>query len=276
MNNVQRVFKKSKRIIIGAVHFPPLLGYKNFPGFDVALQNAKKDIRAFESGGASATIIENNYDIPHSTLVGSETVASMAILGKQLVEFAKKPMGINVLWNDYLAGFSIAKSVGLSFIRVPVFVDTVKTECGVIRGNPKDVRNFRKKIGAENILLLADIHVKHAKLLSRLSLAQSAMRAFQFGADAVIVTGDWTGEAPKMRDLQIVRSAIGKSKALLVGSGADNKNIADIFSFADGVIVSTSLKTGGNTMLESNVKKYSQRIDVMKVRKFVASAGLRK
>ena len=56
------VFKKEKNIIIGAIHFPPLLGFKNFPGFELALKNALKDLRALEKGGADAAILENIYE----------------------------------------------------------------------------------------------------------------------------------------------------------------------------------------------------------------------
>ena len=55
-----KIFKKRKNIIIGAIHFPPLLGYKDFPGLDVALKNAFADLRALETGGADGVIFENN------------------------------------------------------------------------------------------------------------------------------------------------------------------------------------------------------------------------
>lgn len=64
-----KIFKKKKKVIIGAVHFPPLLGYPGFPGFDVALKNAIFDLKAFEKGGVDGIIFENNYDIPHKTLL---------------------------------------------------------------------------------------------------------------------------------------------------------------------------------------------------------------
>lgn len=269
MNTQTRKVFKKKKVVIGSVHFPPLLGYKDFPGLDVAHKTAKADINAFEKGGADAIIIENNYDLPHTEKVGAEILASMAELASRFKKDARKPMGVNVLWNDYEAAFSIAKVNDMSFIRIPVFVDTVLTDCGKIEGNPSYTRTFRKAIGAENILLFADIHVKHSKLLSKYSLEQSAKRALSFGADGLIVTGAWTGKPPAEEDLKRVRKAIGSRETLLVGSGSDKDNIAGILKYADGVIVSTSLKQGNENKREKNVKKWTQRISSAKVRAFI-------
>ena len=113
MNKLKKIFKKDKNIIIGAIHFPPLLGYADFPGFKIALDNALKDLKAFEKGGADAVIIENNYDIPHKAFVDPSVVASLTYLGEKIKQATKLPTGISVLWNDYCTALSIAKTLGL-------------------------------------------------------------------------------------------------------------------------------------------------------------------
>ncbi len=50
--NFLKIFKK-KKVIIGVIHFPPLVGYSEFPGFEVALNNALSDLKAFENGGVN-------------------------------------------------------------------------------------------------------------------------------------------------------------------------------------------------------------------------------
>lgn len=265
------IFPHKKSIIIGAVHFPPLLGYPDFPGLDVALQYALADVRAFEDGGVDAVIIENNYDIPHNVSVGPETVASMTYLAAQIREQTKLPIGISVLWNDYQAAFSIAKATGLQFIRIPAFVDDAKTQYGVAVAQPEKVQQFRSRIGAERIGLFADIHVKHSEIISAYTIAESAQRAIKFGADSLIVTGKWTGDAPDVDKLNAVRIAAGDFP-ILCGSGIDSDNVRQLFSIADGAIVSTSLKDGVNDKTEVNVKPYAARIDVTKVHDLVAAA----
>lgn len=97
MINIKDIFNKDHNIIIGAVHFPPLSGYADFPGLDVALQNALADIRAFEEGGADAIIIENNYDIPHTEFVTAEVAESLTYLAKEISGATTLPIGISVL-----------------------------------------------------------------------------------------------------------------------------------------------------------------------------------
>ena len=231
-----------------------------------------KDLRALEKGGVDGIIFENNYDIPHLPVVRQEVVASMLYLGAKLREITRLPMGVDVLWNDYRAALSIAKILNLQFIRVPVFVDKVKTECGVIKGDAKDVISFREKIGAERVAIFTDIHVKHSKLLSKYDIKTSAGLAIKNHSDGLILTGSWTGQAPILTELKSVRKEIGDFP-ILIGSGTDSKNIRALFGFANGAIVSTSLKKGFAKKTETNVKSYAQRIDSKRVSKLVGEVS---
>jgi membrane complex biogenesis BtpA family protein len=272
MTELKRIFNKNNNVVIGAVHFPPLIGYPDFPGIKIAETNALRDLRSFEHGGADGTIFENNYDQPHVVEVGPGTSAAMAYLGSKIIDASQKPVGVSTLWNDFKTSLAIAKLLKLSFIRIPVFVDTVRASCGVIHGNPQEIIKYRRALHAENVALFTDIHVKHAELLSRYSIIQSARRAIASGSDALILTGKWTGDAPDLNELKSVRVAVGNFP-ILIGSGADEKNAQALFRYANGVIVSTSLKRGLKKKNEVNVKSYDQRIDESKVRRFYA--GLR-
>lgn len=253
-------FKNNKNILIGALHLPPLLGYPGFPGLDVAFENAKIDLEVFQNSGFDAVIIENNYDNPHFENINSSVAVSMSILCYKIKQASSIPIGISVLWNDYKIALSIAKTIGADFIRIPVFVDTVETSYGIIKGNSKDVIDFRKSIKAEDIQIITDVHVKHAKLLSTSSLTESAIKAIADGSDGLIITGKWTGDKPTVDDLQSVRKVVGDF-TIIAGSGVDENNINEIFSIANGCIVSTSLKAGQINNKEVNLKEYSQRID---------------
>ncbi|MDE2038047.1 MAG: BtpA/SgcQ family protein [Patescibacteria group bacterium] len=269
MPSFESLFGKDRDITIGAIHFPPLLGYPDFPGFDTALENALADLKAFEDGGADAVIIENNYDIPHKSPVDPEIVVSMAYLAGKMAGAAKVPIGVSVLWNDYRAALSLAKAYGLRFVRVPVFVDTVKTSYGIFEGNPKDVTDFRKRIGADDVLLLTDIHVKHSEMISPYTIEESARMAIGEGSDALIVTGRWTGDAPGSSDLKMARGSAGDFP-ILCGSGMDEANIAELYKAANGSIVSTSVKIGLKDSGETNMKPYSSRVDREKVKALVS------
>jgi membrane complex biogenesis BtpA family protein len=257
-----------KDYMIGSVHLPALLGYEDFPGLDVAYKNALADIKAFEEGGFDAVIIENNYDLPHVEFVPKSVVASMAILIDRLKKETSLDVGISVLWNDHETALSIAKLLDLDFIRIPVFVDTVKTDYGIISGNPEGVNEYREKIGAENVKIFTDIHVKHAELVSGYSFVESAKLAEESGSDGLIVTGKWTGDPPLEKDFVELKNS-GIQLPLIVGSGMNKDNVQNLMSVASGAIVSTSLKQDIEYTHDVNVKGYEVRVVEEKVREMV-------
>lgn len=268
MNKVLRkIFKKDTHIIIGVIHFPPLLGFSDFPGYKETLKNALADLRVLEEGGVDGIFLENNYGLSKER-IDVPAAISMGYLCGEIRKHTKLPLGASVLWNDYEASFALAKTYNLQFIRVPVFVDTVKPYCGVIKGESKKVMKVRKCFGADDVAVFADIHVKHAELISKMSITASAKKAMKDGADGIIMTGGWTGVQPDMSEIQKVRNVIGDFP-ILVGSGADKHNVEELLSRATGIIVSTSLKKGGMKKKERNVKGYEQRIDRKKVAEFM-------
>lgn len=273
-NTLTKIFGKEKGIIIGAIHFPPLPGHSEFPGFDVAIKNALNDLRAFEDGGVDGVIFENNYDIPHREFVLSETADAMMKIGKEIKSGTTLPLGISVLWNDYKTALSIAKVLGLKFIRIPVFVDKVKTDYGIMEGRAEDIINFRKSIKAEAVAIFTDIHVKHSEIISKYNIVESAKLAIEKGSDGLIVTGKWTGDVPEIKKLREIRKSVGGEFPILCGSGVDATNVTDLFKEASGAIVSTSLKEGLNDEKEINIKPYEARIDKIKVKKLVDMLSL--
>jgi membrane complex biogenesis BtpA family protein len=266
-HKLEKVFH-TKRPIIAAIHFLPMPGFAGFTSLDNILKAALTDVKAAEAGGVDGLILENNYDLPHRITVGPETVACMTYLVSKIKDVTNLPLGISVLWNDYRAALAIANATGGAFIRVPVFVDHVRTSYGDVKGDATAVLSMREQLQAEDVLLFTDIHVKHAELLNKDTLATSAKKAVQAGTDALILTGKWTGDAPDLSELEQCRKTVG-SLPILVGSGADKDNIQSLLSFVDGVIVSTSLKTGKNDLQEVNRKQYTERINKTKVKTFV-------
>lgn len=270
-NKLDKIFKKENNIVIGMVHFPPLLGYEDFPGREKCLEKSLNDAKILEHGGVDSVLIENNYDIPHKEFISKENVSLMTFLAEEISKSIDIPLGVNVLWNDYKAALLIAKAVRASFIRVPVFVDSVKTDYGKIFANPENIISFRKEIETEDILLFTDIHPKHAKMLQQKSISESALEAVEKGSNALILTGEWTGDAPSISNLKETRIAVGENFPILVGSGATKDNVGILLKYADGVIVGTSLKTGLVQAKEKevNLKPWQERISLEKTKEFV-------
>lgn len=273
MNTILKKIFLTNNPIIGMVHLKPLMGYKDFVSLEDVATSALRDASTLEKGGVDGIMIENNYDIPHSIKVGPETISALTYVGQRVKKSVKLPIGICVLWNDYQAALAVAKVVGAKFIRVPAFVDDVKTQYGEVYSNPRDVIQYRRRIRAEEVALFADIQVKHAELISKRSITKSAELAILNKADGLIVTGQWTGDAPKLDKLKAVRRCVG-SFPVLVGSGATKDNIKTLSSYIDGVIVGTAIKTGEmqDKEREVNLKDYHQRVDLEKTKKFIEIA----
>jgi len=88
------------------------------------------------------------------------------------------------------------------------------------------------------------VHVKHAELVGTATLSESVARAIVEGAEAVLVTGTRTGEAPRLDDLDDARRAAAGRAPVYVASGLDADNAATLRSRSDGAIVGTALKRG--------------------------------
>jgi membrane complex biogenesis BtpA family protein len=249
---------RSAKPIIGVIHLPPLPGYDGSPGVERLLEKALADQRALEAGGIDAVLVENEEDHPHEIVASPSTIAHMTRVTSALVSRASVPVGVEILLNDPQASIAVAAASGARFIRTDYFVDRMeRPEYGEMRTDPAGAMALRRQLHAEQILVLADIQVKYARMLEPRPLSRSARLARDSGADAVVVTGSATGHAP---DVGIIREASAGASGcpVLIGSGLDLENAA-LLGAAAGAIVGTSLKTG-------------DRVDVDKVRALVEAA----
>lgn len=268
MGKLNKLFKNKKPFVIGMVHCAPLLGYKSHPGIKRVEKKFMGDLKALVYGGIDAIMIENNYDIPHYERAQISTIPQLTELCLKARKFTQKPLGLCVLWNDYEAALSIAKVADFQFVRIPVFVDKVKTHYGIFNAKAEESIKFRKEINAENILIFADVHVKHAKQLTKKSLSMAVKEAVRKKADGIIITGDWTGHPPRKKDVLEANKAAGDVPVLL-GSGINPENIRKYNT--DGIIIGSYFKGDGNKREKDyhNIFPWKAKIQKTRVRKFM-------
>jgi membrane complex biogenesis BtpA family protein len=207
-------------------------------------------------------MIENFGDAPfHGSEVAPITIAVMSRIVSKIVDEVARiesiPVGVNVLRNDAAAALSIASASGANFIRVNIHVGGMMTDQGLIEGKAAETLRLREQLGhgpdsSSPIAIFADVGVKHATPLdSDWMLEREAQDCWNRGlADALIVSGSGTGQATSPEDLARVRLATPHA-TLLVGSGATSGNLPEYLQHADGAIVGTCLKQGGD--LSKNV-----------------------
>ena len=251
MSRFSAVFGDGKAVI-GVIHLPALPGYPQSPGLDAVLARTLRDVDALERGGAQGILVENDDDRPMRVEAAPETTALMTRATREaVVAAAKSAVGIEILLNDPMASLAVAKASGAAFIRTDYFVDPMeRPEHGSAMAiDPEGLVAYRRQIGAEDVLILADIQVKYATMVVERSLTESAALAAAHGADGIIVSGLVTGQAPHVDEVAAAKQGAG-SVPVLIGSGTDADNVAALLRVADGTIVGTSLKDGGDIVAD--------------------------
>jgi len=233
--------------LIGVIHLPALPGAPRHQlSMSEIVERACADAAALEAAGFDAAIVENFGDTPFDAgALGPASVAAMALVSDQVRRRFHLALGINALRNDAAAALGIAATAGAAFIRVNVHMGVAASDQGFLEGRAHHTLRYRRQLGAR-IAILADVHVKHATPVSHPDLARAAAdTAYRGLADGLIVTGPATGAAIDLADLARVREAV-PDRRVYVGSGATVESAGDLWKRANGIIVGSGLKSGGD------------------------------
>lgn len=233
---------------------------------DGVLTRALDDCRAYHEGGVEGAIIENFGDIPFSGgMVAPVTVAAMTRAATELKrEFPDIHFGINVLRNDAESALSIAYVAGAGFIRINVHVGAVVADQGIVQGKAYETLRLRRSLDSK-VQILADIDVKHSAQIGNYDLKVQAADALERGlADAIVISGSRTGQAVDMEQLRQLRREF-RDANIVIGSGANSRNVKLLLKYANSVIVGTSIKKDGIT---------SNPVDPKRLADFVKAAGV--
>ena len=238
--------------VVGMAHLPPLPGAPRSDGdLETVLDRAVADAEALATGGVDGLLVENFGDAPfYPDDVPKHTVAAMTRAATAVDGAVDLPVGVNVLRNDAGAALSVAAAAGGAFVRVNVHAGARVTDQGVIEGRAHETLRLRDRLDAD-IAVLADVDVKHSAPLGERSVREELCDVCERGlADAVVVSGPATGEQVEEAALGAAieaRDEVASETPVLVGSGVTADNAADLLAAADGAIVGTALKEGGET-----------------------------
>ncbi len=263
---VQALFGRPQAVV-GVLHLPPLPGSPRYRGapIDDLLEEALRDARRYARGGVHGLIVENHGDIPFAKPadLGPETAALMAVIAERVRREIGLPLGINVLANAAHHALAVAHASGAGFVRVNQWANAYVANEGLLEGPAAAATRYRAWLGARQVRVFADVHVKHGAhaITADRSLVELTRDLEFFDADAVIVTGQRTGDGVDLEELRTVRGAT--QLPLLVGSGVAEHNVAAIMRIADGVIVASALKEEGvwwTPVSEAKVRAFMRRI----------------
>ena len=235
------------RALIGTIHAQALPGT---PASRLAVreiaQLAAAEAEIYAEAGFHGLVLENTHDRPYlkGAAVGPEIVAAMSIVGEAVRRASSLPLGIQVLAGANRAALAVAHACGASFVRAEGFVFAHVADEGIIESSAGDILRYRRAIGAENVLVFADVKKKHSAhaITADVDIVETAKAAEFFSVDGVIVSGIATGSPADAGEVRAVSEGVGVPT--LIGSGITAHNISS-YPGADAFIIGSWVKSNG-------------------------------
>lgn len=223
---------------------------------------AVREAELYRRAGVDGIMLENMHDTPYLRgAVGPEIVAALSVIAHAVKQAAGLPCGVQVLAAANREALAVAHAAGLDFIRAEGFAFAHVADEGFIQSSAAELLRYRRAIGAERVQVWADVKKKHSShaITADVGIGATAHAAEFLRADAVIVTGAVTGDAPRPADVEEARAAT--RLPVWLGSGITAANARD-FAAAAGFIVGSEFKRGGH---------WSGPVDPARVRRFMAA-----
>lgn len=242
--NFDRVFGRTKPVI-AMVHIGALPGTPMFdPDFDL-VAGARADLMALQEAGFDAVMFGNENDRPYEFQVDAASTATMAAVIGQLKSEITVPFGVNMLW-DPMASVALGAATGAAFVR-EIFTGTYASDMGLWSPDAGRALRYRDRLGRSDMAMLFNISAEFAHSLDQRALPDRARSAvFSSIPDAVLVSGQITGEAAALSDLEAVKAVL-PDISVMANTGVKHDTVADVLRIADGCIVGSSLKVDGDT-----------------------------
>lgn len=247
MTRFSKVFGSNKPVIamvhLGAMPGTPLHDAQG--GVEAIIRGAAADLAALQAAGFDAVMFGNENDRPYELKVDTASTATMGYVIGRLRDQITVPFGVNVLW-DPMATMALAAATGAAFVR-EIFTGTYASDMGVWAPDAGAALRYGQRVGAGNVVKLYNVSAEFAGSLDPRSLPDRARSAvFSSIPDAVLVSGAITGEAARMVDLEAVKRVLPNTP-VLANTGVKHDTVAEVLRVADGCIVGSALKVGGDT-----------------------------
>lgn len=205
----------------------PILAMLHLKGIDDEdiFERAKKEISLYYDNGVDAVIVENYF----GNYYHMEKV--LEFLSEKYKDYI---YGVNCLNMDVM-GFELAMAHGAKFVQLDSVAGHLK---------PRDDHSFEAFINMyrkrANLFVLGGVRFKYQPYLSGKSLEEDLNTAKK-RCDAIVVTGDHTGEETDLGKIKMFREILG-DYPMIIGAGVSPRNAKEQMQYADGAIVGSYLK----------------------------------
>jgi len=233
--------------LIGTIHAQALPGTPaSRLSVNAIAEQAAAEAEIYAAAEFHGLVLENTHDRPYvkGAAVGPEIVAALGIVGAAVRRASALPLGIQVLAGANRAAIAVAHACGAAFVRVEGFVFAHIADEGFIESSAGDLLRYRRSIGAEKVLVFADVKKKHSAhaITADVDIVETAKAAEFFSVDGIVVSGPATGLPADVEEVRAVSDAI--QSPTIIGSGITPENIGR-YPGADAFIVGSSVKEGG-------------------------------
>jgi len=223
--------------ILGMIHLPALTGApRSELTLDEVVAFALEELERLESAGIDGAIVENVGDTPFfRSGVPPVTVAAMGVIVREVARSSSVPIGVNMLRNAWEEAVSVAYVAGAHFIRCNVVIGAYVTDQGIIQSCAAELARLRMSLDRD-VLVLGDVHVKHAAPLFDVPLVDAARDlAERGGVEAVIVSGARSPDPPSFDMVTSVVEAV--ELPVLIGSGIGEANAREFYELSGGILL---------------------------------------
>lgn len=236
------------KAVYGMVHLAPLPGTPyHVPGsLADTIETAVRSARALAAGGATGALVQT-VDRVYRTddHCDPARLAAVTMVVRAIVEAVPGDfeVGVQIMQNAICASLAVARVAGGSFVRASALVGATLTTHGMVTAQPLQVMEYRAKLGAEGIRIVADIATQHYRWLGdERTIGDRARAAAQVGADAVAVADPEPSRALAMIDE--IRAAAPKLPVFVAGY-TNHANAAALLGPANGGFVGSCIERGG-------------------------------
>lgn len=253
-------FKNGRKYIIGLVHLLPLPGTPFYQQGtqETIIEKAVSDALALVRGGADGCLIQtvdraySNLDDTDYARVAAMTLVVQAVKRAVPQDFL---VGVQLMWNCITPSIAVAKVCGADFVRCTALVGSSDSPYGTVEAQPLKVQEYRKKLEAMDVSLIAEIQGYHfqgdgdaiKELCSRAYFATYA------GADAVEIV-----DKDEEKNNRMAEALHRMGVPVVLGGGTNAENVARRMKFADMALVGSCFekKGWGGAIDEDAVRMY--------------------
>lgn len=261
-------FGERRKVIVAMIHVGALPGtplYDADGGMQALIDGARSDAEKLKAAGVDAVMFGNENDRPYVFSAPTEGVASFTTVINAVTADLDLPFGVNYLW-DPIASVAIGAATGASFVR-EIFTGVFASDMGVWEPKAAKALQLRRNLGRSGMKAFFNINAEFAHSLDQRPIELRARSAvFSSLADAILVSGPITGQPANHSDLQKVKEALPDTP-VFANTGVNIDTVKDVLSVADGAIVGSHFKHGGDTWKSvdgDRAKRFMEKVNSLR------------